>query len=112
MLETEKEALTKENDEESKKRLEILEKELAELKEKNNEMTAKYEKEKAHILEVRDLKTKLDEARGALERAERDYDLNRVAELKYGTIPELEQKVQEKEKDMEKNYEIGRASCR
>ncbi|KEI13958.1 ATP-dependent chaperone ClpB [Clostridium novyi] len=105
MLETEKEALTKENDEESKKRLEILEKELAELKEKNNEMTAKYEKEKAHILEVRDLKTKLDEARGALERAERDYDLNRVAELKYGTIPELEQKVQEKEKDMEKNYE-------
>lgn len=105
MLETEKEALTKENDEESKQRLEILEKELAELKEKNNEMTAKYEKEKAHILEVRDLKTKLDEARGALERAERDYDLNRVAELKYGTIPELEQKVQEKEKDMEKNYE-------
>lgn len=105
MLETEKEALTKENDDESKKRLEILEKELAELKEKNNEMTAKYEKEKAHILEVRDLKTKLDEARGALERAERDYDLNRVAELKYGTIPELEQKVQEKEKDMEKNYE-------
>ncbi|KOC36023.1 ATP-dependent chaperone ClpB [Clostridium botulinum] len=105
MLETEKEALTKENDEASKKRLEILEKELAELKEKNNEMTAKYEKEKAHILEVRDLKTELDEARGDLEKAERDYDLNKVAELKYGTIPELERKVQEKEKDMEKNYE-------
>ncbi|KGN01235.1 ATP-dependent chaperone ClpB [Clostridium botulinum] len=105
MLETEKEALTNENDEASKKRLEILEKELAELKEKNNEMTAKYEKEKAHILEVRDLKTKLDEARGDLEKAERDYDLNKVAELKYGTIPELEQKVQEKEKDMERNYE-------
>ncbi|KEI01536.1 ATP-dependent chaperone ClpB [Clostridium botulinum] len=105
MLETEKEALTNENDEASKKRLESLEKELAELKEKNNEMTAKYEKEKAHILEVRDLKTKLDEARGDLEKAERDYDLNKVAELKYGTIPELEQKVQEKEKDMERNYE-------
>ncbi|ABK60572.1 ATP-dependent chaperone ClpB [Clostridium novyi] len=105
MLETEKEALTKENDEASKKRLETLEKELAELKEKNNEMTAKYEKEKAHILEVRDLKSKLDDARGEVEKAERDYDLNKVAQLKYGTIPELEAKVKEKEEEMQNNYE-------
>ncbi|MGL4731662.1 MAG: ATP-dependent chaperone ClpB [Clostridium sp.] len=105
MLETEKEALSKENDEASKKRLENLEKELAELKEKNDEMTAKYEKEKGHILEIRNLKSQLDIARGDLEKAEREYDLNTVAQLKYGVIPDLEEKVKLKEEDMKKNYE-------
>ena len=98
MLETEKEALSKEEDEASKKRLEVLEKELAELKSKNDEMTAKYEKEKSHILAVRNLKTKLDEAKGNLEKAEREYDLNKVAEIKYGIIPKLEEEIKEKRK--------------
>lgn len=105
MLETEKEALTKESDEASKKRLENLEKELAELKAKNDEMTSKYEKEKGHILEIRNLKRELDEARGILERSEREYDLNKVAEYKYGVIPQLEERIKNKEEDMNKNYE-------
>lgn len=105
MLETEKEALSKESDDASKLRLEALEKELAELKTKNDEMTAKYEKEKGQILEIRNLKTQLDEARGLVEQYEREYDLNKVAEIKYGTIPGLEEKIKEKEEAMKENYE-------
>jgi ATP-dependent Clp protease ATP-binding subunit ClpB len=103
-LETEKEALSKENDEASKLRLETLSKELAEFKEKNDEMTAKYEKEKGHILQIRDLKAKLDEARGNIEKYEREYDLNKVAELRYGLIPKLEGEIKQKEEDMKENY--------
>ncbi len=104
-LETEKEALSKENDEASKARLQILSKELAELKGKNDEMTAKYEKEKGHILEIRNLKAQLDEARGNIEKYEREYDLNKVAELRYGLIPNLEAEIKEKEESMKENYE-------
>ncbi len=102
MLETEKEALSKENDDASKERLVALEKELAELQDKNDEMTIKYEKKKSHISAVRDLKAELDEARGLAEKYEREYDLNKVAELKYGKIPELERKIKEQEASMEK----------
>jgi ATP-dependent Clp protease ATP-binding subunit ClpB len=104
-LETEREALIKESDEASRKRLEQLQKELAELKEKNDEMTAKYEQEKGKILEVRTLKEQLDEARGKVEKYEREYDLNSAAELKYGVIPRLEEEIKEKEENMHKNYE-------
>ena len=52
-------------------------------------MTAKYEKEKEHITSLKDLKTKLDEARGDLERYEREYDYNKVAEIRYGVIPKI-----------------------
>lgn len=104
-LETEREALLKENDEGSKKRLEQLQKELAELKDKNDEMTAKYEKEKGKILEVRALKEQLDEARGKVEKYEREYDLNAAAQLKYGVIPTLEADIQAKEEKMKEGYE-------
>ncbi len=106
-LETEREALLKENDEASKKRLEQLQKELAELKERNDEMTAKYEQEKSKILEVRTLKEQLDEARGKVEKYEREYDLNSAAELKYGVIPRLEEEIKEKEENMHNNYEAA-----
>lgn len=104
-LETEQEALSMEKDEASKARLEILSRELSELKAKNDEMTAKYEKEKAHILQIRNLKAQLDEARGNIEKYEREYDLNKVAELRYGLIPKLEAEIKAKEKDMIENYE-------
>ena len=104
-LETEKEALEKEIDEGSKKRLEALEKELAEIKEKNDEMTAKYEKEKEHIMALRDLKTQLDNARGEVEKYERQYDYNKVAELQYSTIPKLEEAIAKKENEVKENYE-------
>ncbi|MGG7178708.1 ATP-dependent chaperone ClpB [Clostridium paraputrificum] len=104
-LEIEKEALEKEKDDGSKKRLADLTKELAELKEKNDEMTAKYEKEKEHITSLRDLKTKLDDARGDLEKYERAYDYNKVAEIRYSTIPALEEEIEKKEKEVKENYE-------
>lgn len=102
-LETEKEALSKEKDDSSKKRLSIIEKELAELREENDGMTAKYEKEKEHIVDLRDLKEKLDEAKGELERYERNYDYNKVAEIRYSTIPKLEEKIKEKEEEVKEN---------
>ena len=107
MLETEKEALSMEDDDVSKVKLEGLEKELASLKEKNNEMTAKYEKEKAQITEIKDLKAELDTLRGMAEEYERQYDLNKVAEIKYGRIPEIEAKIKEKEAAMEQNHDTS-----
>ncbi|MEN2257035.1 ATP-dependent chaperone ClpB [Paraclostridium benzoelyticum] len=104
-LETEREALLKENDEKSKERLEKLGKELAELKSKNDEMTAKYEKEKSQILEIRNLKAQLDEAKGNVEKYEREYDFNKAAELKYGVIPKLEEQIKAYEEKMQESYE-------
>ena len=104
-LETEREALLKEKDEKSKQRLENLGKELAELKSKNDEMTAKYEKEKSQILEVRNLKSKLDEAKGNVEKYEREYDFNKAAEIKYGVMPKLEEQIKEYEEKIKESYE-------
>ena len=106
-LEIEKKALSKENDEASKKRLTVLEKELSNLKDKDNEMTAKYEKEKSKIVEIRNLKAELDVSRGDIEKSEREYDLNKVAELKYGVIPKLEAQIKEKEEDIHQNNETS-----
>ncbi len=106
-LEIEKKALSKENDEASKKRLTSLEKELSNLKDKDNEMTAKYEKEKSKIVEIRNLKAELDVSRGEIEKSEREYDLNKVAELKYGVIPKLEAKIKEKEEEIHQNNETA-----
>ncbi|NMM65045.1 ATP-dependent chaperone ClpB [Clostridium sp. P21] len=102
-LEIEKEALSKEKDNASMERLKFLEKELSNLKDRDNEMTAKYEKEKSQITEIRNLKEQLDNARGDIEKAEREYDLNKVAELKYGLIPRLEASIKEKEKILKEN---------
>lgn len=104
-LEIEKEALSKEKDKASQERLIFLEKDLSELKEKDKEMTVKYEKEKADITGVRDLKEKLDKARGELEKAERNYELNKVAELRYGVIPNLEKQIKENENNLKGNSE-------
>ncbi|HEY8891905.1 MAG TPA: ATP-dependent chaperone ClpB [Clostridium sp.] len=106
-LEIEKKALSKENDEASKKRLITLEKELSNLKDKDNEMTAKYEKEKSKIVEIRNLKAGLDVARGDIEKSEREYDLNKVAELKYGVIPKLEALIKQKEEEIHQNNETA-----
>lgn len=105
LLETEKEALSQESDEATMGRLQTLNKELSELKGKNDEMTAKYEKEKDHILQLRNLKARLDEARGNIEKYERQYDLNKVAELRYGLIPKLEAEIKVKEEEVRENYE-------
>ncbi|OFI00006.1 chaperone protein ClpB [Clostridium acetireducens DSM 10703] len=104
-LEIEKEALSKEKDTASMERLKSIEKDISNLKDKNNALTAKYEKEKEKIIKVRNLKEKLDEVKGEIEKAEREYDLNKVAELRYGVIPQIEAQIKEMEEKIKDNYE-------
>ena len=99
-LETEREALLKEEDEKSKVRLMDIQREIAELKSMNDEMTAKYDKEKSYITEIKNLKSQLDDARGRVEKYEREYDYNKAAEVKYSEIPHLEESIKEKEERM------------
>ena len=68
-------------------------------------MSAKYEKEKEHIVELRELKEQMDEAKGELERYERNYDYNKVAEIRYSVIPALEEKIKAKEEEVADNSE-------
>jgi ATP-dependent Clp protease ATP-binding subunit ClpB len=92
-LEIEEMALDKEEDEASKERLAKLRSELADHKEKLAELTARWQNEKNAIDVVRELKEQLDTLRGESERAERDGDLAKAAELRYGRIPEVEKKL-------------------
>jgi ATP-dependent Clp protease ATP-binding subunit ClpB len=95
-LEIEKAALAKETDAVSKQRLEALEAELAELEEQRSAMVAHWENEKRAITEIRDLKEQLENARTEAERAEREGDLERAAQLRYGTMRELDAEIEEK----------------
>ncbi|MFY9766572.1 MAG: AAA family ATPase, partial [Mycobacterium sp.] len=92
-LEIEEMALAKEEDEASKERLEKLRSELADQKEELAELTTRWQNEKNAIDVVRELKEQLDTLRGESERAERDGDLAKAAELRYGRIPEVEKKL-------------------
>jgi ATP-dependent Clp protease ATP-binding subunit ClpB len=92
-LEIEEMALAKEEDAASKERLDKLRAELADQKEKLAELTAKWQNEKNAIDVVRELKEQLETLRGESERAERDGDLAKAAELRYGRIPEVEKKL-------------------
>ena len=96
-LEIEREALRKEKDGASRERLAKLENELANLKEEANKLKARWEMEKASIARLRKLKEEIDETRRAMEQAEREYDLNRVAELKYGKLSQLDQELAKQE---------------
>ena len=89
-LEIEREALRKETDQASRLRLEKLEKELADCQAEAGALTARWEMEKNSIGQLRSLKEEIEQTRRAIEKAERDYDLNRVAELKYGKLAQLE----------------------
>ncbi|HXD60030.1 MAG TPA: AAA family ATPase, partial [Thermoleophilaceae bacterium] len=93
-LEIELQALSKESDDASAARREAIERELAELREQRDAMKAEWETEKSAIDAISDLKTRLDEAHREAERAERETDLQRAAELRYGVIPELEQSLE------------------
>src|SRR5437868_440327 len=100
-LEIEKAALAKETDEVSKQRLQAIEAELAELNEKRSAMVAHWENEKHAITEIRDLKEQLEGARTEAERAEREGDLERAAQLRYGTMRELEQEIEAKTRQLD-----------
>ena len=94
-LEIEKQALGKETDKASAARLATLEKELAALKEEDASMRAQWENEKKAIAEVKGTKQQIEEVKHQMEEAERNYDLEKLAQLKYGTLPELEKKLEE-----------------
>ncbi|MBR7147980.1 MAG: AAA family ATPase, partial [Firmicutes bacterium] len=104
-LQIEKQALSKETDHGSKARLEHIEKELAELSASNAEMRAQWEAEKKGITQLKALKQQIEDVRHQIEDAERRYDLERLAQLKYGTLPELEKKLEEEKTRAEKAEE-------
>ncbi|MDQ3588273.1 MAG: ATP-dependent chaperone ClpB [Actinomycetota bacterium] len=96
-LEIEQQALKKETDEPGVGRREALERELADLRERAGAMKARWQAEKDAITAVRKIKEKLEQAHRDAERAERESDLQRAAELRYGEIPELEAELVEAE---------------
>ena len=94
-LEIEKQALSKEDDKASKSRLDAISEELANLKTENDELMAKWSNEKNMIQELKNKKLKLDELRHEIESAEREYDLEKLAKLKYGELPSLEKEIED-----------------
>jgi len=96
-LEIEREALKKEKDRASKERLEKLEKELADLQEQSGALRARWEQEKAAIQSIRDTKEQIERVRHQIEEAQRVQDYARASELQYGTLVELERRLQEQE---------------
>jgi len=102
-LEIEEAALKKESDNISKEHLEEIQKELAELREKFNAMKAKWENEKNDISAVQKLREEIESIGGQIEKAEREYDLNKAAELKYGRLPQLQKQLEELEQQAEKD---------
>lgn len=101
-LEIEKEALKKEKDEVSAKRLGEIEKSLAELKEEYHSLETHWQNEKKVIDEIKESSRKMDELREEAAQAERNYNLERVAEINYGHLPQLQQKVEAAQKQLAK----------
>ncbi|MEQ2519358.1 ATP-dependent chaperone ClpB [Ruthenibacterium sp. CLA-JM-H11] len=99
--EIEEAALKKETDQLSKERLEALQKELAAMRDEFQTMSAKWENEKAAIGKVQKLREEIERVNGEIAKAEREYDLNKAAELKYGQLPSLQKQLQEEEKKAE-----------
>jgi ATP-dependent Clp protease ATP-binding subunit ClpB len=108
-LEIEREALKKERDEASQIRLDELDDEIANLREEANALTARWQREKDAIEQIREAKAKIDEAKVELEQAERRADLEAAARLRYGTLPELETQLRSAEaglRDMRQQGEL------
>ena len=100
-MEIEQEALKKEKDKASKERLDKLKKELAELNDQLNGMKGQWQLEKDVIQSIRDIKTQIDEAHMEEQRAERSGELSKVAEIRYGKVVQLEQKLEKANKKLE-----------
>ena len=99
-LEIEREALRKETDNVSRARLETIEQELAEKNQELATLKARWEAEKSSVGRLHKIRQQIEEANHDIERAERAYDLNRVAELRYGTIPRLEKELAAEEHEL------------
>ena len=102
-LEIEEAALKKENDNISQEHLAEIQKELAELRDKFSGMKAKWENEKSDISAVQKLREEIESVSKDIDKAEREYDLNKAAELKYGKLPQLRKELSELEQKAEKD---------
>jgi ATP-dependent Clp protease ATP-binding subunit ClpB len=107
-LEIEREALKKETDPASRERLARLEKELADLREQADALRAQWEREKSAIVGLRKLREEIDETKRQIEQAERQYDLNKVAELRYGKLVQLEKQLADEEARLSSSQDGGR----
>ncbi|MGI6669795.1 MAG: ATP-dependent chaperone ClpB [Acetivibrionales bacterium] len=103
-MEIERQALLKETDKSSRERLSALEKDIASMKEQADIMKAQWESEKSALVREKELKQQIEQTKREIEEAERRYDLNELAILKHGKLPELEKRLQEeKDKIMKAN---------
>ena len=98
-------ALKKEEDESSKERLAILEKELADLSEKYDEDFLKWKEQKSSIDDVKNIKEEIDRVNNEIEQAERNYDFEKLSELRYGTLPALDEKLRKASEISQKDNE-------
>ncbi|MEL4897649.1 ATP-dependent chaperone ClpB [Crocosphaera sp. Alani8] len=111
-LEMERLSLQKEEDIVSRERLERLEKELADLKEQQSQLNAQWQAEKEVIDEIRKLKETIDQVNLEIQQAERDYDLNKAAELRYGKLTDLQRQVKELESKIVERQTTGKTLLR
>jgi len=108
-LEIERVALSKDSDDPvARERLEKLEREMAELREKLEALKAQWQLEREIIQRIRQLKEQIEQTRFEIEKAEREYDLNRAAELRYGRLPELQKQLQAEEQRLAEVQKNGR----
>ena len=107
-LEIEEAALKKEKDKASHDRLEVLRKELADLRAKADAMRAQWDAEKASIHRVQAVREEIEQVRRQIETAQREYDLNKAAELQHGRLPELLRRLQDEETRLAAKHDTGR----
>jgi ATP-dependent Clp protease ATP-binding subunit ClpB len=106
-LEMERLSLQKEQDEASRERLERIEKELGDLKEEQSQLNAQWQSEKEVIDEIRKVKETIDQVNLEIQQAERDYDLNKAAELRYGKLTDLQRQVKDLESKIAERQTTG-----
>ena len=106
-LEIEKKALKKEKNGKSKEKIEEISKQLADLKEKSQKLTLQWKSEKELIVNIQKHKENIDKLKSEAEMLERQGELDKVAEIRYGKIPELENKIKEEKKKLDKLQEKG-----
>ncbi len=111
-LEMERLSLQKETDSASKQRLERLEKELSDLKEQQSALNAQWQAEKEIIDQIQKLKEEIDRVNIEIQQAERDYDLNRAAELKYGKLTDLQRQLEAAEARLAETQTSGKSMLR
>ncbi|MFL6215476.1 MAG: ATP-dependent chaperone ClpB [Blastocatellia bacterium] len=107
-LEIEREALKKETDTASRQRLEKLEKELADLRADADQLKAQWQAEKESVQKIRAIREEIEQTKVEIEKAQREYDLNRAAELQYGKLTQLEKQLREYEDGLDSKQSRGR----